>query len=659
MRKNPKRIVLLAISGLYCCLSWMLMRQDYYIGGQQASSGRQFVHLLLTFAVLLAIILWKGRSIELMISRLSALPKIQGSAPFLVFFAVAFSMLYYPQNQAVWSSIGLGLAASTRLLVMQMFLAGWIISLVLLILLLLPETPAGLLQKAESMLFSLPEKPFLVAVLLLMFLSANMVSLFHFHHLPVLPEEVVHLFQAKIFSTGHMYASAPPLPDFFEFGDFLAAEKWFSPAPPGFALLLTPGMMVNSPWIISPIFASGCVVLLYFCAKRIYSEKIARCSIVLMLVSPFVLLLSSLHLSHVPATFFLLLSLFFFLRALDGARATDFLFCGLAAGAAVAITPVLGLAATAPFAVYSFWLLVKKRLAMPSFIALLFGAILPQAIFLSYGLVTSGHLPSPEYIFMSASGLYLGRFWAVLGEPSRSLATALLQSVVNLNNRVHYLSVFLLGWPLPALAFAAIPFAVASRNKWDYLLLGSFLTVSAATMFVPQDDFLMGPRTYYIIVPFLFILIARGLQAAPELWNILTQRNLSHQFLFLLVGVCMVYSFAFSFPPQLRFYSVSRIVFQQIPSPIHEKVASARIHNAVVFIDDFPLELAYGMGFWRNDPALSGDIIYARDRGDNSSLMRLYPQRRYYRFTAFGNILQEVFPNSQERRPVVFPEQEK
>lgn len=649
----PRRLwrgAALAAVTLYFGLGWALMRSDYFVAAGRSSETRQFIHLGTTFFLLLLVILWKGNVLERFIERLSALPWWEGIAPFIACVPVLFSMLRYPQGSAASSGAGWALMESTRSLIQQVFLAGAVAGGSLFLIRHARRPAQALFDGVETILFASPRKMFIGTTALLMFAGINALSYFHFHHLPVLSEEVAYLFQGRIFSSGRFAAAIPALPEFFTYDSIVMTDRWFVTAAPGFPLLLALGFLAHSPWIINPIFAAGSLVLVFGCAEKMYGERIARGAAALMLLSPFTLLLSSLVLSYVSAVFFILLFMFLVLKGIQEGSKTAFLFSGLAFGGSILIAPVIGVALGLPWIIYLLALSARRHVRPLSVAALLGGAAVSVVMLFGYYEINRWGAIALHDHFALGSGYESGLFTLPSSAYGGNMVKYLLQGIVNLNHRLHYFGMYLQGWPIPVFLLAAVPFAAASKNKWDYLLLGQIFLVLLAFFSFYHREFLFGPRYYLVIVPAALILTARGFQVAPALWRRLTGGTSEGSvplFLCAVLACSIAFNVAYFLPSRLSLYTPSSYIFKQLPSPIQRHIESERVQNAVVFIDGFPFYCAYGAGVWRNDPMLVGDIIYARDlRNGNVRLMEQYPGRTYYRYAALTDSFQKISPES-------------
>jgi hypothetical protein len=121
------------------------------------------------------------------------------------------------------------------------------------------------------------------------------------------------------------------------------------------------------------------------------------------------------------------------------------------------------------------------------------------------------------------------------------------------------------------------------------------------------------------------LLSARGVVVLAELG-----RPLGPVLVAGLLGALLLFGAGVYLPvqlPLLRGYNyVSRVSL--------EAVERAGVHHALVFVDTGGRYewWNYGMLFSANSPRLDTDVLYARDLGvENERLMRLYPDRHFYR----------------------------
>src|SRR4029453_8153164 len=81
---------------------------------------------------------------------------------------------------------------------------------------------------------------------------------------PHIEDEAAYYFQARIFASGHLFAPAPPSPEFFPSSwMMLRGGRWFSVFPPGWPLLLAIGMKGGVPALVNPVLTGLCLLLLH------------------------------------------------------------------------------------------------------------------------------------------------------------------------------------------------------------------------------------------------------------------------------------------------------------------------------------------------------------------------------------------------------------
>ncbi|HMA34079.1 MAG TPA: glycosyltransferase family 39 protein, partial [Chloroflexia bacterium] len=120
--------------------------------------------------------------------------------------------------------------------------------------------------------------------------------------IPHVQDDVAYLWQAKIFALGRAWVPAPPLPDFFDQGFILITDgRWFSKYPPGWPLLLVPGIWAGLPWLVNPLCAGASLALIYATGRRLFGPVAGFWAAALGLTSPFLLFMSGSYMSH-PAT---------------------------------------------------------------------------------------------------------------------------------------------------------------------------------------------------------------------------------------------------------------------------------------------------------------------------------------------------------------------
>ena len=132
--------------------------------------------------------------------------------------------------------------------------------------------------------------------------AAAAVALGPLEGIPHVQDDVAYLWQAKVFALGRAWVPAPPSTDFFAQGFILITDgRWFAKYPPGWPLLLVPGLWAGLPWLINPLCAGASLALIYATGRRIYGAAAGAAAAGLGLLSPFLLFMSGSYMAH-PAT---------------------------------------------------------------------------------------------------------------------------------------------------------------------------------------------------------------------------------------------------------------------------------------------------------------------------------------------------------------------
>jgi hypothetical protein len=520
------------------------------------------------------------------------------------------------------------------------------------------------------------------------FLAANAISYFVFHHVPHIHDTVAQMFQARLFAQGKLYIPSPPLPQFFDVLHIINNGRWYSQYPPGHPLILALGVLISAPWIINPVLGGLTVVVIYFLGKEIYDEATARLATVLAALSPFLVFMSSEFMNHSSALLFAALFLLFFARTSKGTllgvvspgttqgRRTPAaigypLLAGLALGMVMMIRPLTALMIALPFALeaaYRFLGDPKRNLIR--FGLVFAGGALMVALLFGYNYLTNGNPLLFGYVVKYGRGHEIGFGHSGWGEV-HTVAKGIVNTSVDLNA----LNRFLFEFPIPSLVFMALLFAAgggrmkdeggrmvgASSHKWDYLLVGTLIMLVGAYFFYWWHGLLFGPRWEYEAFPALILLSVRGIRALPVFIRNDLRLGVSSERMRGALGtfflLCFVSMFAIAVPTLIKGYLQGFGVLHTTA----ETIEDAGVHNAVVFTkkyDETFLENKLNAGEGRVGASshraggeLSGDVVYAKDLGVlNPILAARYRGRRFY--FAHRDTLRELENMDFERSPV-------
>ncbi len=487
---------------------------------------------------------------------------------------------------------------------------------------------------------------FLLIAAVWVFGVTNFFSFSAFEHIPHVQDEIAQLFQAKIFAQGSLTAALPPLPDFFQYyyDNMLFTDRWYSQYPPVHPFLLMLGVLLGVPWIVNPILAACSVFPLYGFARAFVEENEARFSVLLFCISPFVLFMSASYMNHVSALFFLLLFLYCTEKALSDGSVWLGCIAGIAVGAMLNIRPGEAVVVGLPFCMaYAARSIIKKRYDL--LIACIVGGCIMVALLLCYNFATNGDPRVFGYNLRWPTGHYFGfssEPVMILNWPPHSFRLAIFHTQSN----SMALNQYLFEWPIPSLLPLIVfwtPFAFPKKPKL-YLLLCGALAAPVFYFFYFFQDLCLGPRFYYMCLPFLFVLTAKAVFEIIK--KIAHSRRCGSMRIFnsfiALFLVFLLYTGCIRIPRLYRFYSDS---FWEIDNALMQKVNEMGINNALLFQKSYKyMDNDLGCGFLHNVPGLNSPVIFARDLGErNTELATFFPDRKLYVSSrdSNGNVLIE------------------
>ena len=99
-------------------------------------------------------------------------------------------------------------------------------------------------------------------ICLISFLASAWVSTNVFDRLPHVEDDVAFLFQAKTIASGHLLATPPQSPIFFQIPFVIIRDgHWFGKYPPGYPMVLAIGVFFGHAWLLNPIVGAIDVAL--------------------------------------------------------------------------------------------------------------------------------------------------------------------------------------------------------------------------------------------------------------------------------------------------------------------------------------------------------------------------------------------------------------
>jgi hypothetical protein len=275
------------------------------------------------------------------------------------------------------------------------------------------------------------------------------------------------------------------------------------------------------------------------------------------------------------------------------------------------------------------------------------GALFLLLLYLLYNRSTTGSFTESPYQlsgnFESNTFGFGGTHSVALGMQNEQVLLALMLLVVN-------------GWPLwIGMMFAAMPFILGSRNRWDYFFAVCALALAATMMYYPDEAIMHGPRYWYETMPFFILLMARGIVRLAEAsssagdwlarvadWRpAVSGKGAANFAVISLVTVLVGWSaWGWMFQktdlwPQIEFTprKIKELEgFNSTDARLLDAASDMNLHDALILVEPCPQWWCYGSVFWANNVTLDGDVVWAKRLGDENDvkLLEHYKGRKLY-----------------------------
>ena len=386
------------------------------------------------------------------------------------------------------------------------------------------------------------------SALLAWLLAALLVSWRIFHQLPHILDAVSYHFQASVLRTGQLALAVPPLVDAFKGPFELAlAGRWFSQYPPG-----APAAYAMGGWLAGPVAGLVLLASMGWTAGRLFGPGAQRLTILLGVLSPFVLFQSGSFLSHPISGALVSLALAAFVFA-EQRHPRGYLACGALLGAAFLVREVAAALFGLPLAIRLFSEKRWRALGL-----LLLAGVPFLAIYLAYNAAQTGNpFLLPRAVFDPTDHFGFGDN---IGFHQRHTLAA---GLANTDELLTLLQFDLFGWPpLFALGLLGLPFLLGRAKMWDLVCAEGVLTFVVAYVGYFYHGIALGPRYYFDALPWVFLLAGRGVQTLVEV------ARGSRLAAGLVIGPLCVYGLLFYLPAELA----RRADYSGLPDGLHADV---------------------------------------------------------------------------------------
>jgi hypothetical protein len=398
--------------------------------------------------------------------------------------------------------------------------------------------------------------------------------------LPHQPDSVTYLLQARWLLAGDLWGSVSALQEFLDVPyTYVVGERWLGHYPPGWPFLLSFGLAIGAPWVVSPVLGGLFVVLLFLTGREFDGPVTGLLAATLGLLSPMSRLIFGSMLSHAAAATLILGGLWLLLVARRLKAWPVAGSAGIALGLAFGIRPLSAVAAAMPIVVaaVSDFVARRDRDSRDRLVALLLGGAIAALPTLAANQLITGNALSFPYSLADRS-MY---FAANLPFGIRNL-DVLLFSAGNLLHGWGWPAFHGPFWVALALAFSMVPFLLRRHRLVDVVLAATVVSVVVAHLGSRGHGLHgFGPRYLFEAFAPLLILTARGfVELARQTVNGFAAERRFHIAVsaFLLVVLCG--TGAASLPHRLGLYHG----YNGVDGSLERQVVAAELERALILL---------------------------------------------------------------------------
>lgn len=451
---------------------------------------------------------------------------------------------------------------------------------------------------------------------ILFFCFCTWIAFAVYRNTPMTQDTASHLFQAKIFLKGHLFAPSPRFPEFFSrTTDMLVMKdgRWFSMYLPGFALLLAPLLALHVEWLIGPLLGSVTLWIWILYAERWHGRKVAAVLACLFFLSPFVFTMFSTLMVHSLEAFVAASIFYLARRSLEESSPMLMVLLFAAVFLAVITRGFSLLPFLAPLFLYSSWMEFRSRKSLR------LGAVIFAAVLAGGSAIAFYNARTTGDPWVTGYSLYAPNRYGP-GSVSDGESWSNQRGLENTSNNLLGLNSWLTGWYSGSL-FLLLLFALLSDelNSWDAVFICCAGALLLFYYFYTIQDLVFGPRFYFPVAPVLLLFLAR----LPFV-KFLRFPGAAARVRCLFV-VSILTFIPVRLPHFVHIYNVADSQAGRLKSE-----ADATENKELIFLDP---ETHQHFVNW-NEPFFQGKVIYCRDLGkENRLMMQEFPEYRpvYFR----------------------------
>jgi len=426
------------------------------------------------------------------------------------------------------------------------------------------------------------------------------VSTWTFDRRPLLIDEIIQLFQARIFAAGRLWLPATGLPEFFGAMHLVeTSTRVYGQFPPGAPMILVPGVLLGAAWLVVPVCAAVSAALWPVVLRGTGAAPGVRLGAALLFAfTPFTLFLSGSYMNHVTVLTWILLALLGLLRTTregDALHPGWAFLSGIGFGVGATIRPLDAFAFAAPAAIWYLVRALREPRRWGEALAALAGVALPMSAMFWANDVMNGSPFRFGYQVLWGKAHDLGFHPAPWG-PDHTPA----RGIVLVNLYLLRLQTYFLETPFPALLpmVGAIALFPRRLSAIDRVLAAGGVLLAASYFAYWHDGFYLGPRFFFPLAPVLALWTARFPGLVRERWG----PGLGYRIGVFTLVAGGVYAAAGGIPMRARQYANGLLTMRWNAD---SAVTAAGLRNALVLVrESWGSQLAvrlWGLGLSRAD----------------------------------------------------------
>lgn len=475
-------------------------------------------------------------------------------------------------------------------------------------------------KKNKITLSSASDFPWFLNFLFIFFFGyLLLVNIIYVQKIPHSPDSVAYVWASKYLAIGKLWLSPPS--DFFNYENQpITMGHWTILWPIGHPLVLAIGSFFNATYIIPPLVGTLTLYLFYKILKFRFSTFISVITTLIFFFSPFFQMHATTFMSHNTAAFFVTLLIYFILKF----HSSPSIFFTIISSLALVLLSQIRLYTALILAIsLSLVFIYNHFFSKKTFFVFIIFCFSFSILFLFINKFSYGYFLQTPYRLINQSK-------TIFYNQNITIDNTLTDAVSNL--QVLRLIIF------PGLPFLFFFLIINSFYNFKYFKLILFCLFNILGIFcinLTFDDpwgLFYGPRFWYEMLPFIFILIAIGLD------------YISNKKINIIVLVIILYYGIFGWI--LNKFPLWKNMFYTTPNSISALKSfnyvddrlikiSQKLTNVkkIIFIKDCNSNWwCYGSVFAQNDVNFNNNLIWAKDLGleKNQELINLYPSYKIY-----------------------------